>query len=124
MSRRQDRVADLIRGQLSGIILRDLEDPRVGMATVTTVDMSPDLRYARVGVSVLGDESDREESIKALRRARGYLRRRLASELRTLRAIPELSFELDRGAEHSQRISDLLEELDESEELGDPDAGA
>ncbi len=118
MSRRQDRVADLIRLELSGIILRDLEDPGVGMASVTTVDMSPDLRHARVGISVLGDEAEREESLAALRRARGFLRKQLAVRLRTLRAIPELRFELDRGAEHSQNISDILEQLE------DHDAGS
>lgn len=112
MSRRQERVADLVRHELSRIMLRDLQDPRVRMASVSTVDISPDLRHARIGVSVLGDEGERLEAVRALGRARGYLRRRLAAELRDLRTIPELEFELDRGAEHSQRISDLLERLD------------
>jgi ribosome-binding factor A len=118
VSRRQDRVADLLRTQLSQILLRDLEDPRVRLASVTTVDISPDLRHARVGISILGDDSERQEGIRALTRARGFLRRRLAGELRSLRAIPDLEFELDRGAEYSQHISDLLDQLDDS----DPDS--
>ena len=83
------------------------------LASVTAVDLSPDLRHARVSVSILGSEEERTEGVRALQRARGFFRRRLAANLRTLRAIPEISFELDRGAEHSQHISDLLEQLDE-----------
>lgn len=113
MTRRQDRVADLVRLQISRILLRDIHDPRVRMASVTHVEMSPDLRYARISVSVLGSEAERIEAARALQRARGYLRKRLATELKTLRAVPELSFELDRGAEYSQHISDLLEQLDD-----------
>ena len=115
MSRRQDRVGDLVRGQLAMILLRDVQDPRVRLASVTNVDMSPDLRYARVGVSILGSEDDRIEAVKALQRARGFLRKRLAADLKSLRVVPELSFELDRGAEHSQNMSDLLEHLDDDD---------
>lgn len=113
MSRRQERVGDLVRQQISQILRRDIQDPRIRMASVTSVDMSPDLRYARVAVSILGSDEERLEASRALRRARGYLRRRLAADLNTLRVIPELSFELDRGAEHSQYISDLLEGIDD-----------
>lgn len=110
MSRRTQRVADLVRAELAQILLRDLRDPRVSLATVTSVDVSPDLRHARVQVSVLGAEETRRESLQALEGAGGYIRRQLAHRLR-LRVTPELVFELDRGAEHSQRISDLLEGL-------------
>ena len=110
MSRRTDRVADVLRAELSSLLLRDVHDPRVKMASVTEVDVSPDLRRAVVKVSVLGDDEQRQETIEGLRHARGFLRTELAHRLR-LRATPELVFELDRGAEHSQQISDLLESL-------------
>ncbi len=116
MTRRQDRVADVVRARISQILLRDVQDPRVRLASVTQVRMSPDLRHARVGISVLGSDEERRQAMQALRRAGGYLRRRLAEDLKSLRAIPELEFQLDRGAEHSQHISDLLDHIDESPE--------
>ena len=110
MSRRTQRVGELLQAEISQLLLRSVHDPRVRLASVAAVDVSPDLRRAVVRVSVL-DESQREESLAALRHASGFLRHELAHRLRHMRAIPELLFELDRGAEHSQRISDLLEQL-------------
>ncbi len=71
--------------------------------------MSPDLRHAVVRVSVLGEDAQRRESLEALRHARGFVRKALARKIRHMKVVPELTFELDRGPEHSQRISDLLE---------------
>ena len=113
MSLRQDRVGDVVRRQLAEIVLRDMQDPRVRLASIASVRMSGDLRHAHVGISVLGNDDSRLEAVRALDRAKGFLRRRLAAELGSLKVIPELTFELDRGAEHSQRISDLLERLDD-----------
>lgn len=110
MSRRTDRVSDLLRAELAELLLREVHDPRVKLATVTAVDVSPDLRRAVVRISALGEDQQRQETIAGLRHARGFLRTELAHRLR-LRATPELVFELDRGAEHSQQISDLLESL-------------
>lgn len=110
MSRRTDRVGDVLRAELSELLLREVHDPRVKLASVTEVDVTTDLKRAVVKVSVLGDDKQREETIEGLRHARGFLRTELAHRLR-LRATPELVFELDRGAEHSQKISDLLESL-------------
>jgi len=87
-----------------------VHDPRVKLASVTEVDVTTDLKRAIVKVSVLGDDQQREEAIEGLRHARGFLRTELSHRLRT-RVTPELVFELDRGAEHSQKISDLLESL-------------
>jgi ribosome-binding factor A len=109
MSRRCDRVADLVRAELSRLILQEMADPRTELASITAVDVSPDLRHAKVHVSVLGDQG-RAEAVEALQGARGFLRSRLAHELQ-LKHTPDLEFELDRGAEHSQRISQLLESL-------------
>jgi ribosome-binding factor A len=110
MSRRSDRVGDLIRAELSDLLLREVKDPRVKLASITAVDVTSDLRRAVVKVSALGEEEQRLETVEALRHARGFLRTELAHRLR-LRVTPELTFELDRGAEHSQRISDILESL-------------
>lgn len=109
MSRRTDRVGDLVRAELSRLIRQEMNDPRIHLASVSAVDVSPDLHHARISISVLGEEG-RAEAIAALHGARGFLRSRLARELR-LKHVPELEFVLDRGAEHSQRISELLESL-------------
>jgi ribosome-binding factor A len=111
MSRRTQRVGDLLRAELAELLRRRVRDPRVQLATVTQVEVSADLQHARVSVSVLGNEADRQEAVDALNHARGFLRSQLAQRLDNLRVAPELKFLLDRGAEHSQRISDLLEEL-------------
>jgi ribosome-binding factor A len=110
VSRRTDRVSDLLRAELSDLLLREIHDPRVKLASVTAVEVTPDLRRALVRISVLGDDAQRQETLEGLRHAKGFLRTELAHRLRT-RATPELVFELDRGAEHSQRISDILEGL-------------
>jgi ribosome-binding factor A len=112
MSRRTERVQDLLRAELSDLLRREVQDPRVGLATVTDVNVSPDLRHAVVRVSVLGEDAQREEAIKAIRHAKGFLRSQLAQRM-TTRVVPDLVFELDRGAEHSQRITDLLESLND-----------
>ncbi len=116
MSRRSHRVEDLLRSEISLLILRELGDPRVRMTSVAAVDVSPDLKQAVVRVSVIGEEAARQASLDALRHAGGYIRSCLASRLKNMRAVPRLVFELDRGAEHSQRISDLLENLHERDE--------
>ena len=110
MSRRTHRVGDLVRSALSEILLREVSDPRVRLVSITEVDVSPDLRHARVWTSVLGSDEEREAAMEALQRASGFIRRQLGKKL-TTRATPELVFELDTGAEHSQRISELLEEI-------------
>jgi ribosome-binding factor A len=110
VTRRTDRVADLLRAELSDLILREMKDPRIRLVSLTGIEVTPDLRRAIVRVSALGDDAHRQEAVEALRHARGFLRTELARRLRT-RVTPELVFELDRGAEHSQMISDLLESL-------------
>lgn len=110
MSRRTDRVSDLLRAELSDLLLREVHDPRVKLASVTAVEVTSDLRRAVVKISALGNDEERQGTIEGLRHAKGFLRTELAHRLR-LRTTPELIFELDRGAEHSQRIADILESL-------------
>ncbi|MCP4659731.1 MAG: 30S ribosome-binding factor RbfA [bacterium] len=110
MSQRTEKVGDLLRSELARIIQREVRDPRVGLATVAGVEVSGDLSHAEVRISVLGDDETRAASILALQSAKGFIRTCLARSVR-LRTVPELAFKLDRGAEHSQRISDILESL-------------
>jgi ribosome-binding factor A len=111
------RVDQAMRAVLSDAIAKDLKDPRVGFVTVTGVKTSPDLRYARVYVSVLGDEPAREASLEGLRSASGYLQGRLAGELR-LKHTPSLTFHYDESIDHGMRITELLHEVDEGGEDG------
>ncbi len=116
MSRRTDRVADLLRAEISEVIRLEVDDPRVGLATASEVDVSPDLSHAVVRISVLGtDEAARAETLSVLRRAAGFIRARLARRLRQMKRLPELSFELDRGAEYSDTIERLLESTHDQE---------
>jgi ribosome-binding factor A len=105
---RMRRVDEAMREVLSGAITSELKDPRVGFVTVTAVETAPDLRHARVFVSVLGTESERRRTMDALQHAHGYLQRRVAGELR-LKHTPTLEFAYDDSAERSLRIAELLE---------------
>lgn len=117
-TRRTIRVDELLKQEIAGLI-RDLKDPRVGFTTVMDVRTSPDLRHARVYVSVLGDEEDKQETVAALQGARGYLRARLGRDV-TLKYLPELHFELDRTLEQAARIDALLDEMDADGGTGSP----
>ena len=104
---RMRRVDGAMREVLSDAITQDMKDPRVGFVTVTAVETSPDLRHARVYVSVLGDGTQRELSMTGLRSAHGFLQRRVASELR-LKHTPTLDFVYDDTAERAARLERLL----------------
>jgi ribosome-binding factor A len=107
-SGRMRRVDEAMREVLSDAITSGLKDPRVGFVTVTAVQTAPDLRQARVYVSVLGDDAVRRRSLDGLRSAHGYLQRRVAAELR-LKHTPTLEFLYDDTADRGQRIAELLE---------------
>jgi len=103
------RVDEAMREVLSDAITSQIKDPRVGFVTVTSVDTSPDLRHARVYVSVLGDDRVRRRSMAGLASAHGYLQRRVASELR-LKHTPTLQFLYDDSTDRGMRIAELLDE--------------
>jgi ribosome-binding factor A len=103
------RVNEAVRQVLSEA-LPELKDPRIGFVTVTGVETSPDLRQARVFVSVLGSERKRERSLVGLEAAHGVLQARLATELR-MKRTPQLSFEYDPTVERGVRMSRLIDEL-------------
>ena len=103
------RVNEAMRAVLSDAISTEIKDPRVGFVTVTGVKTSPDLRHARVYVSVLGDDAARAGTMEGLRSAHGFLQRRLASEL-TLKHTPALTFDYDDTVDRGMRISQILDE--------------
>jgi ribosome-binding factor A len=107
MSGRMRRVNEAMREVLSDALTQDLKDPRVGFVTVTAVETAPDLRRARVFVSVLGDAAERQASLDGLQSAHGYLQRRVAAELR-FKHTPQLVFEEDDTARRADRIERLL----------------
>ena len=102
------RVNEALREVLSTRIAEGLKDPRIGFVTVTAVETSPDLRHARVFVSVLGDESMRTESLKGLQSAHSLLQAHIAQEMR-MKHTPELKFVYDETVEQGMRINELLE---------------
>jgi ribosome-binding factor A len=104
---RMRRVNEAVREVLSEAITTELKDPRVGFVTVTSVETSPDLRHARVFVSVLGEIEQREQSLAGLTSSHGYLQGRVASKLR-LKHTPQLDFVYDESTERVMRISELL----------------
>jgi ribosome-binding factor A len=107
--RRSERLAEEIREEVARIIGRELKDPRIGFVTVTRVELTADLRLARVHVGVLGDEAQREKTLGALRQAAGYVRHALGRCLR-VRHTPEVQFVYDHGLEATERVGRLLAE--------------
>jgi ribosome-binding factor A len=110
---RMRRVDEAMREVLSDVLTHDLKDPRVGFVTVTDVKTSPDLRHARVYVSVLGDPEAVEASLEGLRSAHGYLQGRVGSELR-LKNTPTLQFIHDDTAERAQRLEQILRDREDA----------
>ena len=108
MGRRAQRLTEEIREQVARMIASDLKDPRLGLVTVTRVEMTHDLGLARVHVGVLGSEAEREKTMKALGQASGFVRRELGKRLR-IRHTPEVEFRYDKGLDATDRVAQLLE---------------
>jgi len=109
-SLRQQRVAEFLRDEISEIIRRELRDPRLGFVSVTRVEVSPDLRYAKVYASIYGSPEEQVVAIDALNGAAGFIRKTLKPRMRT-RHIPELTFRLDRSMEHAEQVTRTLNQL-------------
>ena len=103
------RIDEVMRKDIGSAIASDLEDPRIGFVTVTSVKTSPDLRSARVYVSVLGDEAEREATLAGLRSSHGVLQSAIASQVR-IKRTPTLTFHYDETPERGVRITRLLED--------------
>jgi ribosome-binding factor A len=119
MSQRTERVDELLRQEIGAILAKDVADPRIGFATVTSVETTPDLRHAKVWVSVIGQPAERDAALAALRHAMPYVRHELGKRLR-LKRIPDLHPHLDDTAERGTRILQLLAEI-EAGEVPSPD---
>lgn len=117
-SRRQDRVGALIQRELSEIIQRSVKDPRVAFCTVTQADVSPDLKYVDVKVSVIGDEAQKDKTLAGLKSAAGFLRREIGNRL-TLRYSPELRFAIDESADYLFKIDGLLKSVASEDETSE-----
>lgn len=111
MTARTDRIDELLRQEIGGLLSREVKDPRIGFATVTRVETTADLAHARVWVSVIGNPAERTETVRALEHAMPFVRHELGSRLR-LRRIPNLHIHLDETAEQGTRVLHLLDELE------------
>ena len=111
MTQRTDRIDELLRQEIGSIVTREVADPRIGFATITKVETTPDLRHAKVWVSVIGQPAERNATIAALGRAMPFVRHELGKTLR-LKRIPDLHVELDDTAERGTRVLHLLDELE------------
>jgi ribosome-binding factor A len=119
-NRRADRVAEAIREEVASFLTEGVKDPRiVGFVTVTGVDVTNDLRHAKVYVSVMGTDEERQRTLEGLASLAGHLRSRLAKALR-LRVAPEIEFRVDRSLERAARIETLLSQIREQPSSDSP----
>lgn len=118
MGHRVNRVGEQMKKEIGDIISRKIKDPRVGFVTVTDVEVTGDLQQAKVYISVLGDEQQREDTLKGLAKAKGFIRTEIGQRIR-LRKTPELIFEFDETMAYGNRINSLIHELRRDEQPGE-----
>jgi ribosome-binding factor A len=118
MSQRTDRVDELLRQEIGVLLAKEIADPRIGFVTITDVETTPDLRHAKVWVSVIGGKADQRDTLRALQHSMGFIRHELGRTLR-IKRIPDLHVHLDDTAERGTRVLHLLQELEEGKS---PDA--
>jgi ribosome-binding factor A len=114
MSFRPERLAEAIKKEVSELLTEELKDPRIGFVSITSVEVSKDLRYANIFVSVFGEKPERKESLEALQKASGFIRGELAKRIR-LRYTPEIVFKLDESIERGSRLIALINEVRDKE---------
>ncbi|MCM3594257.1 MULTISPECIES: 30S ribosome-binding factor RbfA [Bacillaceae] len=118
MSLRANRVGEQMKKELGEIISRKIKDPRIGFVTVTDVRVSGDLQIAKVYISVLGDEEKRENTLKGLAKAKGFIRSEIGQRIR-LRKTPEILFEFDESVDYGNRIETLIHEINQENKQED-----
>ena len=121
MKQRAQRVSEELKKILSQILLEELSDPRLGFVTLTHIDLTDDLRYARVYYSVLGSDEQKESTAEALEEQAGYIRR-LAVERINMKFAMEIKFEVDKSIDHSFQIDSILKKIHKNKET-DKDIG-
>jgi len=114
--RRADRLGDLIQREISDILQKRIKDPRIGFCTILRVDVSRDLRHAKVFVSIMGTEDQQKSTLAGLKSATGFIRREIGSRI-MLRHTPEIVFRIDRSIDHSIRIAQLIKEGNEQDTI-------
>jgi len=119
MDKRKQRVAHLIKAEVSEMILKELKDPRIGFVSVTSVEVSGDLRYATVFFTVLGEDKAVQSTVTALEHAKGYVRREIANRLR-LRYAPEIRFKYDDVFQRAWHLEEIISGLQNSDTTPDP----
>ncbi|PMQ00934.1 MAG: ribosome-binding factor A [Dictyoglomus sp. NZ13-RE01] len=116
MKQRQERLSELLRIEISEILLKRVKDPRISsFLSITEIKLSKDLRYAHVFVSVFGNEDVKKNTLKGLESAKGFIKSEIGKDLR-LRFIPEIIFELDDSLERGDRVLRIMKELGLDEE--------
>ena len=114
--KRKDRVGDLIKREIAHIIQCELKDPGIGFVTITAVEVSVDLKRARIFYSVLGDQDSKSRSRSALKRASGFIQREIGRKLK-LKYTPEISFQFDGSVEYGAHIEELLQKIHTDERV-------
>ena len=115
MSRqRSERVQEALRQEISKILHDEIKDPRIGFLTITKVELTKDLRHAKVYFSVLGDAKDNSKALQGLNSAKGYIKNMVADRI-SLRFVPEIAFKLDETLRYTQEIYNLLEKIKKAE---------
>ncbi|MCX5679567.1 MAG: 30S ribosome-binding factor RbfA [Candidatus Omnitrophica bacterium] len=123
MSRqRPERIQEAIRQEISMIAQSQIKDPRIGFITITKVDLTKDLRYARIYFSVLGKSADKNKALRGLNSAKGYIKGLIADRIK-LRFMPEISFVIDNTLEHTQHIYEILNGIKKPKEETDDGEG-
>lgn len=115
---RPERVQEALRQEISKIVQNEIKDPRIGFITITKVDLTKDLRYAKVYFSVLGEMKDKDLALKGLNSAKGYIKNLVAERIK-LRFVPEVIFKIDDSLEHTKEIYDLLDRIKKEKSDGD-----
>lgn len=117
-SQRAQRVAETIHKEISGLLIKGLKDPRIGFVTITAVDVTADLRQAKVYYTLMGNDAERAQSQAGLDSSAPFIRQQLGRFLR-LRFTPEIRFEYDASFDYGQRIEQLLSEVKTDEQPDD-----
>ena len=112
---RAQRLSELLKKEISNILLREVKDPRIGFVSVTNIEVTGDLRHAKVYVSVYGNKKERADTMEGLEKARGFIRRLLAERINVYHT-PEILFRYDDSIQHGVQINKLLEKVKKDQE--------